>query len=131
MPRPDLPNSTVSSLRCTRRDELGDLLIAAVEIAAGVLGEGRQAQPRMGVVDGAVGSPRDGRAADVVHVERACMKSSRRRANSGVTCPPGSCVKCSDLNLSGTSASAALVASMQTGRMNTAPSAMLRERSMA
>ncbi len=59
------------------------------------------------------------------------MKSASRCVSSGVTCPPGSGVKCSALNLSGTNAAAAVVASMLTGRMNSAPSAMLRARSMA
>jgi len=40
-------------------------------------------------------------------------------------------VMCSARNLSGTRAIAAFVSSMHTGRMKIAPSAMLRERSMA
>ena len=84
---------------------------------------------------GAVGRARrrgrqSGVVAPVVHA-RFCSRSDRRCANSGVTSPPGSRVKCTDLNRSGTLARDASVSSMQIGRMNTASSAMLRVRSIA
>src|ERR1700721_1084523 len=112
--------------------ELGDLLVAPVEISPRLFRERRQSQPGIALVH-RIGGRIGGRHALWlrVHCERARMKSTRRCANSGSTCPPGRCVKCSALNLSGASASAAVVASMLTGRMNSAPSAMLRTRSMA
>ena len=110
--------------------ELGDLLLAAEEERARLLGEGSEPQPRIAFIDltGRIGRRQ---FRNRVHRERARMKSSRRCAKSAGTCPPGSWLKCSALNLSGTRASAAVVASMLTGRMNNAPSAMLRTRSMA
>ena len=107
--------------------ELGDFLVAAEEEAARVLGERGEAEPRM-----ARRRPPQGRCPGLrVHDGRARVKSFRRAANSGVTAPPGSCVKCSALKRSGTSASAALVSSIVTGSTNSAPSAMLRARSIA
>src|SRR5205807_3151586 len=110
--------------------ELGDLLLAAEEERARLLGEGSEPQPRIAFIDltGRIGRRQ---LRNRVHRERARMKSSSRCAKSAGTCPPGSWLKCSALNLSGTRASAAVVASMLTGRMNNAPSAMLRTRSMA
>src|SRR5207302_744326 len=105
--------------------ELGDLLLAAEEERARLLGEGSEPQPRIAFIDltGRIGRRQ---FRNRVHRERARMKSSRRCAKSAGTCPPGSWLKCSALNLSGTRASAAVVASMLTGRMNTASSGISR-----
>ncbi len=137
--------------------ELGDLLLAAVEIAARLLGERREAEPRMLRVDGGVrdalsvvargvGLSRIGRPMGPArrrrharlrlrvrrcHPLRAASRSCSRRANSGVTSPPGSRVKCTALNFSGTCASPPFVSSIVTGMMKSAPSAMLRARSIA
>jgi hypothetical protein len=104
------------------------LVVATVEIRAGLFRIARETQPRVFRVDGRRGA--DVRL-DGSHGRRPCMRSCRRRTNSGDGVPPGSRAMCSDLNLSGTSASCSGVSSMQTGRMNTAPSAMLRDRSTA
>ena len=117
--------------------EFRHLLFAAVEVGSGFLREGRETEPWVGGVDGrgggigCVGRIAHGDSIGPVHSCRARMKSATRRANSAGTSPPGSCVKCSALNLSGTRASAAAVASMLTGRMKRAPSAMFRTRSIA
>ncbi len=139
--------------------ELGDLLLAAVEVAARLLGERREAEPRMLRVDcgvrgravrrrgGGVGAHagsgiRRGPSVRRRHARlrlrgrrchplRAASRSLSRRANSGVTSPPGSRVKCTALNLSGTCASPPFVSSIVTGMMKSAPSAMLRARSIA
>src|SRR5665213_3324360 len=103
--------------------ELGDFLFAAVEILPRLFRERRQSQPGIAFIDGALRLR--------VHDCRARMKSATRCANSRGTTPPGNWVKCRALNLSGTSASAELVASMHTGRINSAPSAILRTRSSA
>ena len=113
------------ALHATR--ELGDLLVAAEEESPRVLGERGEAEPGMAIVD-RLGTRYPGLR---VHDGRARVKSCRRAANSGVTAPPGNCVKCNALKRSGTSASAALVSSMVTGSTNSAPSAMLRARSIA
>src|SRR6185437_12717071 len=103
-------------------------LVAPVEIGAGFFRIGEQAQPRIfgierdRVVDAGMG---------VVHAGLPPDNSRRRRRNSGVGSPPDRRVMCSALKLSGTSAAASGVSSMHTGRMNTAPSEMLRARSTA
>ena len=106
--------------------ELAHLLLAAVEVVAGLLGERGETEPGVARVDRvSVGGGR------VVHARRALHRSCRRAANSGEISPPGSRVKWTALNRSGTSAAASVVSSMQMGRMKTAPSAMLRVRSTA
>ena len=72
-----------------------------------------------------------GRDAAMLHERRAESRSCRRATNAGATSPPASRVKCTVLNFSGTCASPSFVSSMQTGRMKSAPSAMLRARSIA
>ena len=112
--------------------QLGDLLVPTVEVGARLFGKRSQAEPRMALVDRRrAGLLCAERLRLCVHCCRARMKSTRRCANSPGTAPPGSCEKCRALNLSGTSASAAVVPSIDTGRINSAPSAMLRTRSMA
>ncbi len=104
--------------------EFGDLRFAAVKEASGLLGEGNEAEPGILGVDGCGGS-------GGFHARRALKSSCRRRVNSGVGSPPARRAKCIALNFSGAIASASGVPSMQTGRTNTAPSAMLRVRSTA
>ncbi len=114
--------------------ELGDFAVAAVKECAGFFGEGGKAEPRVAGIDGGRGFRRRSRCEVrqfCVHSERALVKSASRCANSGETSPACSWVKCNALNLSGTSASFAFVASIVTGRMNSAPSAIFRTRSSA
>ena len=116
----------VLALDATR--EFGGFLIAAVEVAARLLGVGRETQPRVLGIDRHRVGALQRRAA---HERPPRASSCSRRTNSGLGSPPGRRVMCTARNFSGTSASASGVSSMHTGRMNTAPSAMLRERSTA
>ena len=103
--------------------ELRGLLLAAMEVAAGLLGERDQAEPRILGVYG-----RDGRGA---HACWEFRSSFRRWTNSREGSPPCRRAKWTALNFSGAMASASVVWSMHTGRMKTAPSAMPRVRSTA
>jgi hypothetical protein len=104
--------------------ELRDLLVAAVEETAGLLGERDQAEPGVLGVDRRQGW-------GLLHSRWPLRNSCRRWTNSGVGSPPCSLAKCTALNFSGAMASASVVESMHTGRMKTEPSAMPRVRSTA
>jgi hypothetical protein len=111
--------------------ELADLLFAAVELAAGLLGEGGEAEPGMLGIDRSV-DRRRGAGIRGRHGQASPENRRRRRAaKASPPSPAGRRVKCAALNLSGTRAVTSTVSSMQTGRMKTAPSAMLRVRSIA
>src|SRR5262249_47437581 len=64
--------------------QLSDFLVAAEEVLAGLLGEGGEPEPGIALIDGC--DALCGRFAGCrVHRARACMKSTSRVANSGVT----------------------------------------------
>src|SRR5262249_44818050 len=147
--QPGLAEQDGEELALDAACELCHLFVAAIEITAHLLGERGEPEPRMLRIDrrlrrGAVGwchgvlsAGDEGDRTLGAHVLalrhpcRAERSSCKRRANSGETSPPGSRVKCSALNRSGTCALPASVSSMHTGRMKSAPSAILRARSSA
>jgi hypothetical protein len=117
--------------------ELADLLLAPVEEPARLLRERVETQPGVFGIDevqarGDRCDRLDARLGDRAHVATLDESNSfRRSTNPAGGSPPGMPVMCSARKRSGTRAIAALVSSMQAGRMKIAPSAMLRVRSMA
>ena len=112
--------------------EFSDLFLAAMEVGSRLLGERREPKPRIRGIHRRRGGHGIGlRGGLNRHGARALMNSLSRCAKSGVTRPRSSSVKCSALKRSGTIAFAASVPSIATGSTNSAPSAMLRERSIA
>ena len=137
LPRPDWPKRIVRSLRCTRRASSATSSSRPwKKPRVSSVNESRPSHGFCGVDRwqiAAAGWSSGGIRARRLVRERAASNSCRRRDElAASTRRPAARVKCTARNLSGTLRVArSFVSSMHTGRMNIAPSAMLRVRSIA
>ncbi len=136
LPETRLPKEDGKQLALHPPRKLGDLFFAPKEVGARLLGEGGKAEPRIALVDGSGASSRAGSRMHSLAAARSLLARLHEVAQAlREVCPHLAARQMREMQrlefVRAPAPAAVSVPSMVTGRMKSAPSAMLRTRSIA